>query len=171
MPAHVARAALRETFEETGLLIGDRAVAAASESPPDDPMALAYRAAGLVPALDQLRYVGRAITPPSSPMRFNTCFFHADGTQVIAAGTASGELDDLHWRALDAIDALKMAKVSRFMLERAAALHGGMASSAAPLYRWVRGAVRIGPDPYLLRSGVANGRPSSARRLSQGQGR
>src|SRR5437868_14954649 len=68
-----ARAALRETWEEVGVLVGRRAA-------PDDrhPSAAAltgveaaYAAAGIAAAVDVLTYVGRAITPTRVFRRFN----------------------------------------------------------------------------------------------------
>jgi 8-oxo-dGTP pyrophosphatase MutT (NUDIX family) len=147
LPARLLRAALRETFEETGLLVGhaapESAAAEAGGARPACPVARAYAALVLHPALDRLVYVGRAITPSSSPMRFDTRFFLADAVHAHGAIGGSGELEDLHWRKLAATAEIRMAKVSRFMLERAAALRAGTADPAAPLYHWVRGEVRI----------------------------
>lgn len=142
-PARHLRAALRETFEETGLLIGEAADIA---TPGADEVAAAYAARKLRPALDRLAYVGRAITPTTSPMRFDTCFFLADARHAHGDLAGSGELIDLHWRPLAALAGIRMADVSRFMLARAAGLLDGTAEPAPVLYRWVGGAARIGAE-------------------------
>jgi 8-oxo-dGTP pyrophosphatase MutT (NUDIX family) len=84
----LALSAIRETFEETGLALGmahpeavDRAEAAASSW-------RHYFARGVVPQLDRLRFVFRAITPPTRPVRFDARFFLADAADVV------GDLDD-----------------------------------------------------------------------------
>jgi 8-oxo-dGTP pyrophosphatase MutT (NUDIX family) len=142
-----ARAALRETWEEVGVLVG-RAAAAPDAAAPVLPMAApierAYRARGLVAAIDRLRYVGRAITPSYSSRRFNTRFFLGDGGDVVGEPRASAELDDAGWRRLEPklLDSLR--DVTRFMLARALALRSGAACGPAPLFYWARNARRIG---------------------------
>ena len=138
-----ARAALRETFEETGLLIG-RPAAASVESP-RRPLTLveeAYRSQGLAPALDALRPVGRAITPNSSPVRFHARFFLADGSLAVGAPQSGEELEDLGWYGVEG--ALPpLANVTRFMLERAIEAWRGGGSEAQPLFRYYGGRERI----------------------------
>ncbi|MSP87719.1 MAG: hypothetical protein EXQ92_02735 [Alphaproteobacteria bacterium] len=137
------RAALRETFEETGLLIGEAMTGAIPDA---DEVAAAYAARQLRPALHRLAYVGRAITPTTSTMRFNTCFFLADARHAHGEIAGSGELIDLHWRKLAATSEIRMANVSRYMLARAAGLLDGTTQTAPVLYRWVGGAARIGAE-------------------------
>jgi 8-oxo-dGTP pyrophosphatase MutT (NUDIX family) len=141
-----ARAALRETWEEVGVLVGRGAVApdAAPVPPTAKPIEHAYRARGLIAAIDRLRYVGRAITPTYSSRRFNTRFFLGDGGDVVGEPRASAELDDAGWRRLepDLIDSLR--DVTRFMLGRALTLRGGETCGPAPLFYWARNARRIG---------------------------
>ena len=83
--ARCARAALRETWEEVGVLVGRR-----TGSPPPakdlhrlSPIEAAYAERGVGAALDALTYIGRAITPTPVFRRFNTRFFLADGDAVI----------------------------------------------------------------------------------------
>ncbi|MED4784253.1 hypothetical protein [Brevibacillus choshinensis] len=80
--------AIREVFEETGALIGQHT---SSDSPYADPQRLiSYRQAllnqemtflDMIKALrikldlQQICYAGRRLTPPFSPIRFNTTFF------------------------------------------------------------------------------------------------
>ena len=90
-----ARAALRETWEEVGLLLGRPG----ASPPPARPRPIegAYRGRGLVAAMDLLTYVGRAITPSHSFRRFNTRFFLADGDDVSDAPQSGAELEDVGW--------------------------------------------------------------------------
>ncbi len=139
-----ARAALRETWEEVGVLVGRPADQA---PPPLTPSEIdqAYRVRGLAAALDVLAYVGRAITPSFSSRRFNTRFFLADGESVCGEPTASTELEDVRWHRLgtgDLEDGLR--DVTRFMLVRAIAMRSGIAEGAPPLFYWGGNARRIG---------------------------
>jgi 8-oxo-dGTP pyrophosphatase MutT (NUDIX family) len=138
-----ARAALRETWEEVGVLVGRRA--AASDAPPAAAaIERAYRTIGVIAAINRLRYVGRAITPSYSSRRFNTRFFLGDGNDVIGEPQPSAELDDAGWRRLEPNLLQELRDVTRFMLARALALRSGTASGPAPLFYWARNARRIG---------------------------
>jgi 8-oxo-dGTP pyrophosphatase MutT (NUDIX family) len=140
-----ARAALRETWEEVGVLVG-RGAAAPGAAPvsPEAPIERAYRTHGLTAAIDRLRYVGRAITPSYSRRRFNTRFFVGDGGDVFGEPRASEELDDAGWRRVEQDLLESLRDVTRFMLARALALRGGTASGPAPLFYWARNARRLG---------------------------
>lgn len=65
--------AIRETFEETGLRIGQAASAPVSSPSHEDWSA--FLDSGMVPALNSLRYFARAITPPDNVRRFDTRFY------------------------------------------------------------------------------------------------
>jgi 8-oxo-dGTP pyrophosphatase MutT (NUDIX family) len=141
--ARAARAALRETWEEAGVLIG-RPGGEPSAAPERAPIEQAYRERGLVAAMDLLTYVGRAITPSHSFRRFNTRFFLGDGNHVFGEPAASDELEDVGWHPVghDAFESFR--DVTRFMLARAIELRGGAASSRPPLFYWAKNARRIG---------------------------
>jgi 8-oxo-dGTP pyrophosphatase MutT (NUDIX family) len=141
--ARSARAAVRETWEEAGVLIG-RPADGPSASPVHAAIERAYVERGLVAAMDVLTYVGRAITPSHSARRFNTRFFLGDGSNVFGEPAATEELEDLGWHPIggETLDALR--DVTRFMLARAIALRDGTASGAAPLFYWAKNARRIG---------------------------
>lgn len=84
----LAMTAVRETFEETGLLLaqaGDpgRATSASWS---------AFRERGLAPALARLHYIGRAITPTSSTLRFHPRFFGRMPPTYKALCVATGNL-------------------------------------------------------------------------------
>ena len=140
-----ARAALRETWEEVGVLVGRRAA-------PDDrhPSAAAltgvesaYAAAGIAAAVDVLTYVGRAITPTRVFRRFNTRFFLADGAHVFGEPASSEELEDVGWHPVGRQPLAALRDVSQFMLMRAIALRAGTAPAEAPLFCTARGQRRV----------------------------
>jgi len=92
----LALTALRETFEETGLLIGKRGKV--TTCPADwQP----YADSGITPDLSALTFVARAITPPGRTRRFDTRFFIADRKDVaLDLGDPSGpdaEFVELKW--------------------------------------------------------------------------
>ena len=141
--ARSARAALRETWEEAGILVG-RAGGAPPDEPAVRPIEQAYLGHGLVAAMDVLTYVGRAITPSHSFRRFNTRFFLCDGTNVFGEPAASDELEDVGWHPIGDEALASFRDVTRFMLARAIALRQGTASGGAPLFYWAKNARRIG---------------------------
>jgi 8-oxo-dGTP pyrophosphatase MutT (NUDIX family) len=97
----LAVAALRETEEETGVALGEQ------------------REGGLHPDLARLDYLGRAITPASSAIRYHARFFMARLEAEPSIPRSNGELLDLDWiplrRALD----LPMIDVTTAMLQLA----------------------------------------------------
>lgn len=75
----LALAAIRETCEETGLLIGTDEAGAPHRLPGAWG---AFGEAGLFPNLEALTFVARAVTPPRLARRFDTRFFLAELPQV-----------------------------------------------------------------------------------------
>jgi 8-oxo-dGTP pyrophosphatase MutT (NUDIX family) len=136
-----ARAALRETWEEAGVLFG-RAAAEKLTPGHGAPVAAAYAAAGVVAAIDRLRYVGRAITPVRVFRRFNTRFFLGDGGDVVGDPHPSDELEDVRWHPIGRETLEPLRDVSQFMLARAIAMRGGDLSPP-PLFYTVGGKRRI----------------------------
>ena len=141
--ARSARAAVRETWEEAGVLIG-RPGSRPSAPSARAPIERAYLERGLVAAMDLLTYVGRAITPSHSFRRFNTRFFLGDGGDVFGEPMASEELEDVGWHPIGLETLASFRDVTRFMLARAIALREGTASGEAPLFYWAKNARRIG---------------------------
>lgn len=142
--AHAARAAVRETWEEVGVLVGRPAQTPPANGPGEMPIERAFREHSVIAAMDRLTYVGRAITPSHSFRRFNTRFFLGDGNAVFGEPAASDELEDAGWRPLeqDMLDGFR--DVTRFMLARAIALREGTATGGPPLFYWAKNARRIG---------------------------
>lgn len=111
----LALAAVRETFEEAGILIGTPA----GQAPP--PKAEAWQrffAHGFRPALTPLTFFARAVTPPGRPRRYDTRFFCV-AAEAIAhrSATADGELSDLEWHTIEQARALDLPNITRVVLE------------------------------------------------------
>jgi len=132
------RAALRETFEETGLVVGEQGAPPGEAKGALSPIEAAYRALGLAPAPALLRLVGRAITPVASPIRFHARFFVADGRFAAGELAPCEELDDLHWHPVEGEPPGTMQNVTRFMLSCALEAWRGTLPATPPLY-WHRG--------------------------------
>ena len=96
-PAALASAAIRELWEETGLILGTRSDWPAA--PPPDWTSFAET--GHRPDASGLRFVFRAITPPGRPRRFDARFFLADAARLSGDpddfSRASDELSHLQW--------------------------------------------------------------------------
>jgi 8-oxo-dGTP pyrophosphatase MutT (NUDIX family) len=120
-PAAFLRAVLRETHEETGLLVGHAADYSASR--PDgisgQPIWQAYLAAGLAPSFGDFDFLLRAITPVTSRRRYNTRFFLADGARAVGTVTGNGELEDLGWRRQRDLGDLNIVDVTHAVLAEA----------------------------------------------------
>ena len=151
---HSARAALRETWEEVGVVVGRRDPAARppSDATPGGALGVglgvaaierAYAERGVTAALDALTYVGRAITPTGVFRRFNTRFFLGDGSAVFGEPVSSEELEDVGWHPIGRKPLVPFRDVTQFMLARAIALRDGSARSEAPLFCTVRGRRRV----------------------------
>jgi 8-oxo-dGTP pyrophosphatase MutT (NUDIX family) len=114
----LALAAIRETFEETGLILGTK-----SKTPskvPPGPWS-AFAEAGVLPDLAAIHFIGRAVTPPGRPRRFDTRFFTMDASAVahrIEGVTGpDAELVELVWMPLSEAKTLDMPAVTGIMLE------------------------------------------------------
>ena len=125
----LALAAVRETFEEAGLLIGTPLGDAGTAEGRgwQDFFATGYR-----PALDRLTFFARAITPPGRPRRFDTRFFCVAAEAIVhRAKIADGELSDLEWHSIAQARSLELPNITRVVLEdlneriAAGALHTG----------------------------------------------
>ena len=114
----LALAAVRETFEETGLLLGIRSdkVGGIPTGPWND-----FATAGFLPDLGAIHFIGRAITPPGRPRRFDARFFTMDANAVahrIEGVTGpDAELTELVWMTLAEAKTLDMPAVTGVMLE------------------------------------------------------
>jgi 8-oxo-dGTP pyrophosphatase MutT (NUDIX family) len=115
-------AAIRETFEETGLLIGlpgfdapaDRSVATSA-------MWADLATAGAKPDLTNIHFVARAITPPGRSRRFDTRFFTADASSITARVDGvvgpDTELVELVWTPIEEAKRLDMPAITTVALD------------------------------------------------------
>ena len=111
--AALAIAAVRETFEETGLLVG----APGDVGPSRDPAWTRFRELELAPDLRHIGYLGRAITPSHQPIRFHARFFFVADEHVQGDIVPSDELEDLRWVSIAELESLNMMTVTSFMIE------------------------------------------------------
>lgn len=115
----LALAAIRETFEETGLMIGSRDFGTPPQAP-EGPWQQ-FLQHGVFPTLEDIHFVGRAITPPRRPKRFDTRFFAVDRTQIChEVGGIIGpeaELVELVWVPIDEAARLDLPTVTEVMLK------------------------------------------------------
>ena len=112
----LALAAIRETFEEAGLIIG--APIAEGEAPRNVPGWTDFFALGYRPRLSQLTFFARAITPPGRTRRYDTRFFHMDASYIShKIDTSDGELSGLHWMTMEDTRELDLPPITRVILE------------------------------------------------------
>jgi len=109
-------AAVRETYEETSLVLGEK-----FETKPNainDPSWKAFHAEGYMPTLDNIELFGRAITPPHRDKRFDTWFFLAklNAEQAARPFKNSAELVDTGWFTFTQMKDLKMHRATQMML-------------------------------------------------------
>jgi len=128
-PRAFALATIRETYEETGLLLGQK-----RGTPPAVPNSEwnAFAAAGVHPDLSQMFFIARAITPPRRPKRFDTRFFTIDAAAIAhrldGFVGADSELVELTWIPLAQAATLDMPTITGVVLEELAArVAAGMA--------------------------------------------
>ena len=97
----LAVAAIRELWEETGLVLGTPG-AWHGEVPSDW---ATFAATGHLPSAQSLQFVFRALTPPGRPRRFDARFFLVDADDI------QGDLDDFT-HASDELSHLQWIKLS-----------------------------------------------------------
>ncbi len=117
----MAIAAIRETCEETGLMLGAPGEVGMSESAAWAP----WRRRGIAPDLARLQLIGRAITPADLPMRFSARFFLAWGDRLHGRIRGNGELDAIGWKPLNSLANLNLADVQEFMIDHVRTLLQG----------------------------------------------
>jgi 8-oxo-dGTP pyrophosphatase MutT (NUDIX family) len=138
----LALTAIRETFEETGLLLGKPVKKTGAA--PDGPWAEIAKL-GFAPDLSDLHFIARAITPPRRPRRFDTRFFSVDASAVAhrAQGIvhADAELVELVWLPIAEARKLDLPTITGVVLQelesRVAAGFGH--DLPVPFYRMLHG--------------------------------
>lgn len=139
LPRALAMAAVRETFEEVGLLLAKPAPTRPGAGPWRE-----FLAQGAAPDLAPLQFVARAITPPYRPRRFDARFFMADAEALVSLERQPdcGELDEIAWVDLDEALALDLPNITRFVVAEVAERLQG-AERPAPFMRFLQGARRL----------------------------
>ena len=115
----LALAAIRETYEETGLIIGEPHTPTLKSRSPHWASFLQH---DINPRLDALHLIARAITPPYRNRRFDARFFMIDAEHIQGdvheRPQGSGELLDLHWVGLSRAQHLgQLPHITRAVLQ------------------------------------------------------
>lgn len=108
-------AAVRETFEETGLILG-KPLKGGAPSKDYGEHWRGFLDRGMAPALDCLDLIARAITPPGRPRRFNARFFMARAEDATGEIRPSSEMGDIRWVRLDEARELPLPTITGLIL-------------------------------------------------------
>ncbi|MER8529879.1 MULTISPECIES: NUDIX hydrolase [unclassified Mesorhizobium] len=111
----IALSAIREAYEEAGLLIGQKGVFATARRDWQG-----FVEHGVIPSLQALRFVARAITPPNRVRRFDTRFLAAwrdDVAVQLPDGGPTDELEDVVWLPLAKARQADIPDITRTVLE------------------------------------------------------
>ena len=139
----IALAAIRETFEETGLAVGVGNCGKPENPPPG--AWTRFVATGVYPALDAIDFLARAITPPGRPKRFDARFLIVDARfiaeRIEGVVHPHAELVELVWTRVDEARELDLPDITQLALDDLAlALEGGLDKlRPRPFYRQERG--------------------------------
>ncbi len=114
----LALASIRETYEEAGVLLGQKDNKGFKSNHPDWQ---AFAELGVRPSLNPLRLIARAITPPGRNRRFDAWFFATRVDHIahrLPEGTGpSGELQDLHWLTIAEARKLELPVITVTVLD------------------------------------------------------
>ena len=135
----LALTAVRETFEETGLLLA-RPAPPRTGAGPWRP----FLQIGAEADLSALDFIARAITPPHRPKRFDARFFMADANRLLSLEPRPdcGELDEIAWVDLIEAAALDLPAITRFVLKELT-LRLDDPDRPAPFIRFMNGARKL----------------------------
>jgi len=129
-------AAIRELWEETGLILGTKGDW--SSYVPEDWVTFAGR--GYLPDASTLKFVFRAITPPGRPRRFDARFFMIDASAIASDlddfSAACDELSHLSWIPLDEVRKFDLPFITEVVLAEVKR-HGdpSKAPATVPFYK------------------------------------
>jgi 8-oxo-dGTP pyrophosphatase MutT (NUDIX family) len=109
-------AAIRETFEEAGLLLAKPAAVRPAVGPWRE-----FLAQGAAPDLEALQIIARAVTPPMLAKRFDTWFLMAEAERLVSLERQPdcGELEEIAWVDFDEAAALPLPAVTRTVIGEA----------------------------------------------------
>lgn len=110
-----ALAAIRETFEEAGIFIGQPSSMHVSTT---SKTWIPFLKHGQLPDLQQLRYLARAVTPPGLIRRYDTRFFTVprEAISLELEKPPTDELSDLSWVPLDQTETYKLHRITKLVL-------------------------------------------------------
>jgi 8-oxo-dGTP pyrophosphatase MutT (NUDIX family) len=108
-------AAVRETFEETGLMLAKPLEGGAPKKDYGEHWR-GFLDTGMAPALDCLDLIARAVTPPGRPRRFNARFFMARAEDATGEIRHSSEMGDIRWVKLDEARELPLPTITGLIL-------------------------------------------------------
>ncbi len=127
----LAFAAVRETLEETGIMIGRQ-------------QSVSNGLLTFLPQLTPLTFFARAITPPGRTRRYDTRFFSVDAGAISAQGhPRDDELSALDWYTLEQARALDLPGITRRVV-----------SDVTVMIDQVASARRVGLPFYHMRYGT-----------------
>lgn len=137
----LALAAIRETYEETGLIFGATDLGAPELVP--EGSWTAFGEAGVFPDLSAVTFVARAITPPRRPKRFDTRFFTVDraavGHEIGGMVGPDSELIELVWVSFEEAQALDLPTITKVILrEVEARIEAGFGAHLPVPFYWER---------------------------------
>src|SRR5690606_15666807 len=110
----IALSALRETFEEAGILIG-----AAGTFVTANPAWQGFAEYRVIPTLSGLRYVARATTPPGRVRRYDTRFLATFSDHIaltLEQGGPTQELEELMWLPIEEAMAIDLPRITLTIL-------------------------------------------------------
>jgi 8-oxo-dGTP pyrophosphatase MutT (NUDIX family) len=131
MAKALANTVIRETFEETGLLLAGPGDCGGGDGWAE------FRNRDLAPDHSQLRFLGRAITPAASPIRYHARFFVASAEGLQGVLTPTDELADLDWYPVTEALRLPVIDVTHFVLTLIGDGHAKR-DDAPPFFRYRR---------------------------------
>lgn len=133
-PSALAAAAIRELWEETGQILGQKG--AWPDAPPGW---RGFAATGHVPDARGLEFVFRAVTPQGRPRRFDARFFLVDAAHLASDpddfSTAEDELSHLHWVPLANARDLDLPFITEVVLAEISARLKRGAPTTVPFFR------------------------------------
>ena len=110
----IALAAIRETFEETGVMLARPAAIPGTKS---SDAWKGFAEKGILPALGELRLIARAITPPGRSRRFDARFFATFSDQIGGqVPVAEDELSEVQWLTFDEARATDLPRITGAIL-------------------------------------------------------
>ena len=109
-------AAIRETFEETGILIGERRNLSCQNI--TSPSWSKFLEFDYAPCPSKLKYCARAITPENNVKRYDTRFFYVDAKHIAHKNAfVAGEFDEISWLNFEQIRNLELPRITKAVLK------------------------------------------------------